>query len=55
MQPYHTDVVATYEMNAAQFGTVESLSGELFGKKLSAAILLDPMTGSVKEIKQIIP
>ncbi len=52
---HNTDVVATYEMNATQFGTVESLSGELFGKKLSAAILLDPMTGSVKEIKQITP
>ena len=52
---HNTDVVATYEMNAAQFGTVESLSGELFGKKQSAALWLDPMTGSVKEIKQITP
>ena len=52
---HDNDIVATYEMNAAQFGTVESLSGDLFGKKQSASLLLDPMTGSVKEIKQITP
>ena len=42
-----------YEMNAAQFGFVESLSGELFGKKQTSQILLDPLTGSVKEIKAL--
>lgn len=45
--------VETYELNAAQFGFVESLSGELFGKKQSSQIILDPMTGSVKSIKAI--
>lgn len=43
----------SYEMNAAQFGFVESLSGDLFGKKQSAQIVLDPLTGSVKSIKSI--
>lgn len=52
---HNTDIVATFEMNAAQFGTVESLSGDLFGKKQSTALLLDPMTGSIKEIRQITP
>lgn len=45
--------VKTVEVNAAQFGYVESLSGELFGKKQSAVIVLDPMTGSVKSIKSV--
>lgn len=45
--------VKSLEMNAAQFGYVESLSGELFGKKQSSEIVLDPMTGSVKSIKAI--
>lgn len=45
--------VGTYEMNAAQFGYVQSLSGDLFGKKQSAQIVFDPLTGSVKEIKAL--
>lgn len=45
--------IDTYEMNAAQFGYTESLSGELFGKKQSSQIILDPLTGSVKSIKTI--
>ena len=45
--------VATYEMNAAQFGFVQSLSGDLFGKKQSAQIVFDPLTGSVRSIKNI--
>ena len=45
--------VETYEMNAAQFGYVQSLSGDLFGKKQSAQIVFDPLTGSVKEIKAL--
>ena len=52
---HNTDIVATFEMNAAQFGNIESLSGDLFGKKQSTALLLDPITGSVKEIRQITP
>lgn len=45
--------LGTYEMNAAQFGYVQSLSGDLFGKKQSAQIVFDPLTGSVKEIKAL--
>ncbi len=42
-----------YQMSAAQFGFVESLSGELFGKKQTSQLLLDPLTGSVREIKAL--
>lgn len=41
------------EINAAQFGYTESLSGELFGKKQTAELVLEPMTGSVKSIKSV--
>lgn len=44
---------ASYEITAAQFGNIQSLGGELFGKKQSSQIVLDPMTGSVKSIKAI--
>lgn len=44
-------VVGSYEVLAPQFGTIESLSGELFGKKQSAVLILDPLTGSVKSIE----
>lgn len=43
----------TLEMNAAQFGFVESLSGELFGKKQTSEIVLDPLFGSVRSIKAV--
>lgn len=46
-------VIGSYEVSAPQFGTVESLSGELFGKKQSAKLILDPLTGSVKSIEAI--
>ena len=51
-----TDGVKTinsYELLAPQFGTVSSMSGELFGKKQSAKIIFDPLTGSVKTIETI--
>lgn len=41
----------TYELIAPQFGTIESLSGELFNKKQSSKIVLDSLTGSVKTIE----
>lgn len=44
---------AAHEMYAAQFGYVDALSGELFGKKQSSEIVLDPKTGSVKSIKAL--
>ena len=43
--------VGTFEAVAPQFGTVESLSGELFGKKQSTRLILDPLGGSVKKIE----
>lgn len=43
--------IGTYEVSAPQFGFVESLSGDLFGKKQSSKIILDPLTGSVKTIE----
>lgn len=45
--------IGNYEVSAPQFGTVVSLSGELFGKKQSAKLVLDPLTGSVKSIEAI--
>lgn len=47
------NTVSACEMSAAQFGYVQSLSGDLFGKKQSAQVVFDPMTGSVKSIKSI--
>lgn len=44
-------MLATDEVLAPQFGTTESLSGELFGKKQSTRIVLSPLTGSVKAIE----
>lgn len=43
----------SHEMLAAQFGFVDALSGELFGKKQSSELLLDSKTGSVKSIKTL--
>lgn len=43
--------VANYEVQATQFGTVEPLSGELFGKKQSTRLILDPLTGSIRKIE----
>ena len=43
--------VGTFEAVAPQFGTVESLSGELFGKKQSTRLILDPLGGSVQKIE----
>lgn len=45
--------LGTYEMSAAQFGFVQSLSGDLFSKKQTAQIVFDPMTGNVRSIKAV--
>lgn len=45
--------IATYELSAPQFGTVETLSGELFGRKNSSRLVLDPLTGSIRTIEAI--
>nr|WP_314754797.1 DUF4831 family protein [uncultured Prevotella sp.] len=41
----------TFELYAAQFGRVEPLSGELFGKKFTTHLLLDPVTGNVNRLE----
>lgn len=45
-------VVDSYEFNAGQFGGTESLSGALFGKKLTTQIVLNPITGGIETIKE---
>lgn len=41
---------ATFELYAAQFGRVEPLSGELFGKKFTTQLVLNPVTGNVDRL-----
>lgn len=41
----------SFEPYAAQFGRVESLSAELFGKKMTTHIVLNPVNGNVESIK----
>ncbi len=48
---YKEKSLATYTFLAPQMGYVESLSGELFGKKQSVRLLLDPATGAVGKIE----
>lgn len=43
----------TYELLAPQFGTTQAISGELFGKKQSSRIVLNPLTGSISTIEAI--
>ncbi|MGI6232135.1 MAG: DUF4831 family protein [Prevotella sp.] len=50
---HDNQTVDTYDVLAPQFGTVESLSGELFGKKQSTRLILDPLTGSVTKVETI--
>jgi hypothetical protein len=42
---------ASFELYAAQFGKEESISGELFGKKFTTHIVLDPVTGNAQQLK----
>ena len=49
-----TQPLAKNELYAAQFGRTESLSGELFGKKMTTKIVLDPVTGNARKL-EIIP
>jgi hypothetical protein len=50
---HDNQTVDTYDLLAPQFGTVENLSGELFGKKQSTRLILDPMTGAVTKVETI--
>ncbi len=42
---------ASFETYAAQYGREEMLSGSLFGKKMTARLVLDTMTGAVVSLK----
>ncbi len=42
--------VATFETWAAQFGRTETLSGALFGKKITSHVTFDPVTGAVLKL-----
>jgi len=43
--------LASFETYAGQFGTTENLSGELFGKKQTSHIILNPLTGGIDSIQ----
>lgn len=51
---YHDSApVKKFDFHAPQFGTVENLSGALFGKKQTSKIILNPITGGLESIKEI--
>lgn len=41
---------ASFELYAAQFGRMETMSGELFGKKFNTNLILNGITGNVESI-----
>lgn len=43
--------LGVFELYAPQFGTIEPLSGELFGKKFTSHLVLNPLTGSIDSIE----
>ena len=45
--------LATKVFTAPQLGKVEALSGELFGKKQSSKLVLDPLNGSILSIEAL--
>jgi len=45
-----TGVWAAYELYAAQYGTVEALNGNMFSKKFTTKLVLNPVTGNVESI-----
>lgn len=44
---------AKTECYATQFGRTEELSGELFGKKMTTRIVLDPVTGNARKLEVV--
>lgn len=48
---HDNNVVKTYECYAGQFGRIEYLSAELFGKKNTSHIILNPVSGSIEKIE----
>lgn len=45
------ETVGKYDVMAGQFGKVEALSGELFGKKQTSKVILNPISGSIEKIE----
>jgi hypothetical protein len=45
------NILKQFETNAAQYGKEEGLSANLFGKKFTTHIVLDPVSGNVKSMK----
>jgi len=43
--------IKSCETFAAQFGNTETMSGDLFGKKQSCSIVLNPVTGGIEKIE----
>lgn len=41
----------SFDIYAAQFGRTESISGELFGKKITTHLVLNPVTGNADELR----
>uniref|UniRef100_A0AB33J7P0 DUF4831 family protein n=1 Tax=Prevotella sp. GTC17259 TaxID=3236795 RepID=A0AB33J7P0_9BACT len=42
---------ASFELYAAQFGRMEKISGEMFGKKINTNLVLNGITGNVESIR----
>ena len=45
-----TNTLGSFSTYAAQFGTVDTLSGSLFGKKFTSQIVLDKATGGITNL-----
>ena len=44
-------MLGAFELYAPQFGTTESLSGELFSRKYTSRLVLNPLTGSIESLE----
>lgn len=43
--------LGAYELYAAQMGKTESISGEMFSKKYTTSLVLNPVNGSIEKVK----
>lgn len=44
-------LMGAFELYAAQFGRTESISGEMFSKKYTTSLVLNPVTGGVEKLE----
>ena len=44
-------LMGAFELYAAQFGTTESISGDMFSRKYTTSLVLNPVTGSIEKIE----